>query len=42
MQQSPVVQKFIRIYQNSETVRTVSKKSFSNDDRLYTLAWLKK
>jgi D-methionine transport system substrate-binding protein len=38
----PVVQKFIRIYQNSETVRTVSKKSFSNDDRLYTLAWLKK
>ena len=38
----PVVQKFIRIYQNSPTVRTVSKKSFSNDDRLYTLAWLKK
>lgn len=38
----PVVQKFIRIYQNSETVRTVSSKSFSNDDRLYTLAWLKK
>lgn len=38
----PVVQKFVRIYQNSQAVRAVSSKAYNNDDRLYTLAWIKK
>lgn len=38
----PVVQKFIRIYQNSQAVRDVTRKAYNNDERLYTLAWLKK
>ncbi|RMX07695.1 MetQ/NlpA family ABC transporter substrate-binding protein [Corticibacter populi] len=40
--QDPVVQKFIQIYQNSQAVRDETHRAFSNDDRLYTLAWLKK
>ncbi|MFT3814317.1 MAG: MetQ/NlpA family ABC transporter substrate-binding protein [Acidovorax sp.] len=38
----PVVQKFIRIYQESQAVRAVTRKAYNGDDRLYTLAWLKK
>lgn len=38
----PVVQKFIRIYQNSQAVRDVTRKAYNSDERLYTLAWLKK
>ncbi|WP_189393715.1 MetQ/NlpA family ABC transporter substrate-binding protein [Alcaligenes pakistanensis] len=38
--QDPVIQKFISIYQNSQSVRDVSRAAFNNDDRLYTLAWL--
>ena len=38
----PVIQKFVRIYQNSQGVRAVSAKAYHNDDRLYTLAWLQK
>ncbi|HCA16013.1 MAG TPA: metal ABC transporter substrate-binding protein [Alcaligenes faecalis] len=38
--QDPVIQKFIAIYQNSQSVRDVSRAAFNNDDRLYTLAWL--
>ncbi|MFT4191542.1 MAG: MetQ/NlpA family ABC transporter substrate-binding protein [Comamonas sp.] len=37
----PVVQKFIRIYQGSPAVKAETHKAFSNDDRLYTLAWTK-
>ncbi|WP_244610089.1 MetQ/NlpA family ABC transporter substrate-binding protein [Lampropedia puyangensis] len=37
--QDPVVQKFIAIYQNSEAVKAETHRAFSNDDRLYTLAW---
>lgn len=36
----PVIQKFISIYQNSQSVRDVSRAAFNNDERLYTLAWL--
>jgi D-methionine transport system substrate-binding protein len=39
--QDPVVQKFIRIYQNSPAVRADIDRAFANDKRLYTLAWLK-
>ena len=35
----PVVQKFIRIYQNSQAVKDVTHTAFSSDKRLYTLAW---
>lgn len=35
-----VIQKFISIYQNSQSVRDVSRAAFNNDERLYTLAWL--
>lgn len=38
----PVIEKFIQIYQNSPEVREVTHTAFNNDDRLYTLAWLKK
>lgn len=38
--QDPVIQKFISIYQDSQSVRDVSRAAFNNDDRLYTLAWL--
>ena len=37
---NPVIQKFISIYQNSQSVRDVSRAAFNNDERLYTLAWL--
>lgn len=36
----PVIQKFISIYQNSQSVSDVSRAAFNNDERLYTLAWL--
>lgn len=36
----PVIQKFISIYQNSQSVRDESRAAFNNDERLYTLAWL--
>lgn len=39
--QDPVVQKFIRIYQNSPAVKADIDRAFSNDKRLYTLAWVK-
>jgi len=39
--QDPVVQKFIRIYQNSAAVKADINRAFSNDKRLYTLAWVK-
>lgn len=35
----PVVQKFIQLYQNSDVVKAETHRAFSNDDRLYTLAW---
>lgn len=35
----PVVQKFIRIYQNSQAVKDVTHEAFNSDKRLYTLAW---
>lgn len=38
----PLIQKFILIYQNSKAVRDVTRKAYNNDERLYTLAWLKK
>lgn len=37
----PVVQKFIRIYQESPAVKAEIHKDFANDKRLYTLAWIK-
>lgn len=36
----PVIQKFISIYQNSPSVRDITRSAFNNDPRLYTLAWL--
>ena len=39
--QDPVVQKFIRIYQNSAAVKADIHRAFSSDKRLYTLAWIK-
>lgn len=39
--QDPVVQKFIRIYQNSAAVKADINRAFSNDKRLYALAWVK-
>ncbi|VVE08350.1 metal ABC transporter substrate-binding protein [Pandoraea iniqua] len=39
--QDPVVQKFIRIYQNSDAVKTTIYHAFNDDKRLYTLAWVK-
>lgn len=39
--QDPVVQKFIRIYQNSDAVKAEAQRAFSNDKRLYNLAWVK-
>ena len=38
----PVVKKFIDIYQNSQAVKDVTHSAFNKDNRLYTLAWLKK
>ncbi|MCQ9371794.1 MetQ/NlpA family ABC transporter substrate-binding protein [Corynebacterium sp. 35RC1] len=35
----PLVQRFVRIYQNSQAVRAETHRAFANDDRLYTLAW---
>lgn len=37
----PVIKKFIQIYQNSEAVKTDTHRAFSNDNKLYTLAWTK-
>lgn len=37
--QDPLVQKFIQIYQNSAAVKAEVHRAFSNDQRLYTLAW---
>ena len=37
----PVIRRFIDIYQKSPAVREASKKAFSGDDRLYTLAWIR-
>ncbi len=39
--QDPVVQKFIKVFQNSQAVKAQIRKSFNNDDRLYVLAWNK-
>ncbi|MDR3399032.1 MAG: MetQ/NlpA family ABC transporter substrate-binding protein [Pandoraea sp.] len=39
--QDPVVQKFIRIYQSSEAVKSAVNQAFNNDKRLYSLAWIK-
>jgi D-methionine transport system substrate-binding protein len=36
----PVVQKFIRIYQNSEAVKAEALRAFSNDKRLFSYAWI--
>lgn len=35
----PLVQKFIRLYQQSAGVVQETRRAFANDDRLYTLAW---
>ncbi|SFE31492.1 MetQ/NlpA family ABC transporter substrate-binding protein [Paracidovorax konjaci] len=35
----PLVQRFVRIYQNSQAVKGETRRAFSNDERLYTLAW---
>jgi D-methionine transport system substrate-binding protein len=35
----PLVQKFIRLYQQSTGVLQEARRAFANDDRLYTLAW---
>ncbi len=35
----PVVQRFIRLYQNSPAVKSETRRAFANDDRLYSLAW---
>jgi len=37
----PVIQKFIRLYQNSAAVKAEIGRAFNNDPRLYTLAWVK-
>ncbi|KAF1022038.1 MAG: D-methionine-binding lipoprotein MetQ [Paracidovorax wautersii] len=37
----PVVQKFIRIYQGSAAVKAAAHKAFADDNRLYTLAWIR-
>lgn len=37
---NPVLQKFVKIYQNSPKVREVIAKQYSNDARLYALPWL--
>jgi D-methionine transport system substrate-binding protein len=37
----PVIQKFIRIYQNSAAVKADIGRAFNNDSRLYTLGWVK-
>lgn len=37
----PDVKKFIQIYQNSPVVKAEIHRAYSNDDRLYTLAWKK-
>jgi D-methionine transport system substrate-binding protein len=36
----PVVQKFIRIYQNSDAVKATALQAYAGDKRLYALAWL--
>lgn len=38
---NPDLKKFIEIYQNSDAVKADIHRAFSNDDRLYTLAWKK-
>jgi D-methionine transport system substrate-binding protein len=35
------VKKFIQIYQNSDAVKADIHRAYSNDNRLYTLAWKK-
>lgn len=39
---NPDIKKFIEIYQNSDAVKADIHRAFANDDRLYTLAWLRK
>lgn len=39
--QDPVIQRFVQIYQNSDAVKADIHRAFSNDNRLYTLAWIK-
>jgi D-methionine transport system substrate-binding protein len=36
----PVLHKFVKIYQTSESVKEAIKKGFNNDTRLYTLTWV--
>jgi D-methionine transport system substrate-binding protein len=36
----PILHKFVKIYQNSESVKEAIKKGFNNDTRLYTLTWV--
>lgn len=38
----PAIQKFVKIYQESPAVRAQALKDFANDERLFTLAWIKK
>ena len=38
--QDPLVKRFVEIYQTSKAVRDTTHAAFSNDDRLYALAWL--
>lgn len=37
----PVIQKFIKIFQDSDAVKAALHRAFANDKRLYTLAWTK-
>ena len=37
--QDPVIQKFVRIFQGSDAVKTAIHRAFASDQRLYTLAW---
>lgn len=41
-EKDPVIRKFIDIYQQSPEVKAVTRQSFNDDDRLYTLAWVRK
>jgi D-methionine transport system substrate-binding protein len=38
----PVIQKFIRIFQESDAVKAAIDKAFAGDKRLYTLVWTQK
>jgi len=37
----PTIQKFINIYQNSDAVKAAAKKSFGDDKKLFSYAWIK-